>query len=579
MELHELGIIYNTVPNFLNFTNGKIIELFIIHKNKKSVFLVNIDFYDKYNKKKTGLFNIDIKNKKINSLNRDECLEYLNYLDLVNEKKVFTKIRSYIEISKKDKELIECNNYFVYFDNSLKIKKLNSESTITFEDNKKEINNNICILHSSPGLNTHYVQIQSDLIKKEEFIDITYSTKVNLSIKINGKEYTDFGNISQTINKNNFLDLLVEPLEASLLSRQLFGNLNFKMISPGEIVNMMFNISKTAKVGEIEATNNQKRKFRYITVLNNFEITEDEIYIGDVIFSKKINEVDIKKIKANSAKYTYVSIYISSENISDAKDIAIQKINNIKNFIELVEKNSCIFSMYNKSSNFSNWNINKLFVDFKLDDQFYIYNIFDSTQFVYGSNKSLTLKSYGNLNSESDIIKYKNQLEKIIYNYDEQKNKLFNAMFWLNKSLEVINSDLYHSIIYINIAIEYVAAKEKCPTLEDDYPDLKGVFTQIRELIDNQQLDKDHKKIIEDKFKSVINDNSINKRFFSMLKRLNIVYSKIQEDNYKKIRKARNDIIHNNEKIDITQHDIIDCYIFISKVIFYKITEDQNEYI
>ena len=298
-----------------------------------------------------------------------------------------------------------------------------------------------------------------------------------------------------------------------------------------------------------------------------------------MIFSKKINEVDIKKIKANSAKYTYVSIYISSENISDAKDIAIQKINNIKNFIELVEKNSCIFSMYNKSSNFSNWNINKLFVDFKLDDQFYIYNIFDSTQFVYGSNKSLTLKSYGNLNSESDIIKYKNQLEKIIYNYDEQKNKLFNAMFWLNKSLEVINSDLYHSIIYINIAIEYVAAKEKCPTLEDDYPDLKGVFTQIRELIDNQQLDKDHKKIIEDKFKSVINDNSINKRFFSMLKRLNIVYSKIQEDNYKKIRKARNDIIHNNEKIDITQHDIIDCYIFISKVIFYKITEDQNEYI
>ena len=152
-------------------------------------------------------------------------------------------------------------------------------------------------------------------------------------------------------------------------------------------------------------------------------------------------------------------------------------------------------------------------------------------------------------------------------------------MFWLNKSLEVINNDLYHSIIYINIAIEYVATNEKCTTLEDDYPDLKKVFTQIKELIDNQQLDKETKKIVNDKFKAVLNDNSINKRFFSMLKRLNIVYSESQENNYKRIRNARNNIVHNNEKVDITQHDIIDCYIFISKIIFYKITEGQNEYI
>ena len=49
--------------------------------------------------------------------------------------------------------------------------------------------------------------------------------------------------------------------------------------------------------------------------------------------------------------------------------------------------------------------------------------------------------------------------------------------------------------------------------------------------------------------------------------------------NYKSIRQARNDIIHNNNDIDVTQHNVIDCYMMISKVIFFKITEGQDEYI
>ena len=579
MELHELKIIYNKVPNFMNYSNGKIMELFIVHKNDKATFLVIIDFNDSSEKQKKGLFNLDLKHNKLNCLSKNDCIEYLEYFDLIRDKKVYSRIKEYVKRSKKDKELIEFNNHFVFIDNNSEILKFNSESTIIFAENKKMIKNNICILHSSPGLNTNYVQIDKNLIQKDEFKNIDYSTKVDLKIKIEDNEYIDFGNIKSTTNYDDKVSFLIEPLEASLLSKNLIGNLNFNKVSPGEIINVMLNTTKSARIGNIDAVNNIKRKFRYITILNNYEIDSDELFIGDIVFSKKIKEVDISKIKPSSSKYTYVSIYIIADNISNAKDEAIQKINNIKNFIELIEKNSCIYEMYNKGIVLSSWNIDKIFIDYKISDQFYIYNIFDSTQFVYGSNKSLTLKNYGFLNSESNIIKYKNQLEKIIYNYDKQKTKLFNAMFWLNKSLEVINNDLYHSIIYINIAIEYVATNEKCPTLEDDYPDLKKVFTQIKKLINNQQLDKETKKIVNDKFKAVLNDNSINKRFFSMLKRLNIVYSESQENNYKRIRNARNNIVHNNEKVDITQHDIIDCYIFISKIIFYKITEGQNEYI
>ena len=46
MKLHELNIIYKNVPNFFNYTNGKIVELFVIHKDNNSAFFVNISLID-----------------------------------------------------------------------------------------------------------------------------------------------------------------------------------------------------------------------------------------------------------------------------------------------------------------------------------------------------------------------------------------------------------------------------------------------------------------------------------------------------------------------------------------------------
>lgn len=68
MELHELGIIYTKVPNFMSYSDGKIMELFIIHKKNEAIFLVNVDFKDANGKKKMGLFNLDLENKRLNYL-------------------------------------------------------------------------------------------------------------------------------------------------------------------------------------------------------------------------------------------------------------------------------------------------------------------------------------------------------------------------------------------------------------------------------------------------------------------------------------------------------------------------------
>ena len=264
MELRNLGIIYNKVPNFMNYTDGKIIDLFLIYDNNEAFFAANIDFVDSNGKKKTGLFNIDIINNKLNFLCKKDCIKYLEYLDIVLNKNIFSKIKQYIEKCKNDKELIEYNNYFVFLDKNSVTNKANAESTITFNDNQKTIKNNLCILHCSSGLNTNYVKINDTLINKSDFINIDYSTKIELKIQIEDKDYTDFGNIKSTTKSDCELSFLIESLEASLLSKNLLDNLNFNKISPGEIINVILNTTKTARIGKIDATNNLKRKFKYI---------------------------------------------------------------------------------------------------------------------------------------------------------------------------------------------------------------------------------------------------------------------------------------------------------------------------
>ena len=59
-----------------------------------------------------------------------------------------------------------------------------------------------------------------------------------------------------------------------------------------------------------------------------------------------------------------------------------------------------------------------------------------------------------------------------------------------------------------------------------------------------------------------------------MLSKLKIEYTETQFKNYNKIRNARNDIIHGRKKVKIQKHDIIDFYMFLSKVMFYKLKEE-----
>ena len=70
MNLRELNIIYNKVPNFMQLTDGQIIGLYMIFENEFVQFAVEIRYSDK-DENKIGLFGFDIENKVIINLTKE----------------------------------------------------------------------------------------------------------------------------------------------------------------------------------------------------------------------------------------------------------------------------------------------------------------------------------------------------------------------------------------------------------------------------------------------------------------------------------------------------------------------------
>lgn len=574
MELYELGIINTQVSKFGPYTGGKIDNLYIVYNNKKISSYVSIIFQES---KKRGLFFYDINESKINSLNKKESEEVLPLIDNVLDKDTYSRFIHYITTSKKEKEIIEIDNSFIPIDSGSKNPGIDASAKIVIKEANKNLECLTCVLHSSYGPGKSFISFDCKNILKSDLQNINFSSIIDISLEFNSKEIVAFGNIIKLETKMENINMIIDSIPGHLLSKHILGELNFNNLSPGEMVNLIINSTKAVRVGQIDGTNINKRKFKYITILNNFDIADDEIFIGDIVISRRIKEKD--KFKFNSGKYVYISVYVVADTINEAKQVAFNKISNVINFIELVNKNSCFYKLYNKNKEYNNWNIDDLFVDFRLNDQFYIYNILFPQQCAYGSNKNLIIKNVGKISNTSEILEFKDQLESIVYNYDEKKNKMFNAVFWLNKTLQTLFYDINQSIIYINIAIEYSVSQESSHNCYDDYPELEEIVNDCKNIIDTKIVDKKLNGQVKNIISKIQYDNSVNARFFDMLKRMKIQLTEKQEKNYRDIRKARNSIIHNNEEIDITQQDIIECYMTVSKVVFYRITEGINEFV
>lgn len=574
MNLRDLHIIYKKVPDFMGMTDGKIIGLYMIYEDSYVQFMIEVKYKNKDNTK-IGLLAFDIENNRIDTLTKEQYIEVLEKINTVNRKNQYSQIANRLKEIKEIKNIVEYEEYFIVIKEESNQVRYVSDSNIKFNEINYKIKSNSSVLYCSPSIATSYTQIDINQIDKKKIESINCLTNVEVEILYKGKYYNDNGNIKKIQEQDGKIDVIIEPLEATLLEREIIGDVYFEGVTPEEILKVMASVSKSFSVGQVDFSMRKKRKYKYITILNNFKMEEEVLQINDIVFSKSVYGIDINKLRPNSDKYIYVSIYITADTIAEAKDIAVKKIKDIVNVLQLIQKNSCFYKLYNEKTEINNWDINTVFVEYKLSDSFYIFNIFENNQKIYGSNKGEYIKNYGRIDKTSDIVVYNDEINNIIARATEKENNLFNAIYWLNKGMEEINVDLNKCVIYLNIALEYCTNGEKGTSFFEQNEGAEEIFENINKYLDDN-YGKDKIAVgIKEKLRNTLCSASIKNRFEVMLSKLKIEYTETQFKNYNKIRDARNDIIHGRKKVKIQKHDIIDFYMFLSKVMFYKLKEES----
>ena len=573
MNLRELNIIYSKAPDFMQLTNAQIIGLYMIFENDFVQFAIEIRYSDNQ-ENKIGLFGFDIENKKILNLTKEEYINLLDKINKVNKGNQYFVIKKGLEKLKETKNIIECDKYFIVTDENTMQPKYKSKSYIDFNDIDYRINTSTSVLYCSPSIATSYTKFKIDKIDRDKLKDVNYLTNVDINIEYKDNMYNDFGNIRKIEKVSDELEVIIEPIQVTLLETLMMDEIYFNQITPQEMMKVMSNITNAFEVGNVDEEKRNVKKYKYITTLNNFEIIDDASQIGDIVFSKEIEDVEIKKIKPDSKKYIYVSTYVTAETIAEAQRIALQKIESTLNVMQLIEKNSYFYRLYNEKEEINEWDIRKIFIDYRLGEKFYIFNIFENNQSVYGSNREIIIKNYGYLGPKCDLVVYNDEINQLILNNTDKKDNLSNAIYWLNKGIEEINVDLSKCVLYLNIALEYCANGEKGESFFIQHEEAGEIFNSISDYIEEKYHNNEIATEMKNKLNWTLSSASLKNRFESMLKKLNINYTKEQFDTYNKIRDARNDIIHGRKKVDVQKHDIINCYMFLSKVMFYKLKEN-----
>lgn len=573
MNLRELNIIYSKAPDFMQLTNAQIIGLYMIFENDFVQFAIEIRYSDN-EENKIGLFGFDIENKKILNITKEEYINLLDKINKVNKGNQYFVIKKGLEKLKETKNIVECDKYFIVTDENTMQPKYKSKSYIDFNDIDYRINTSTSVLYCSPSIATSYTKFKIDKIDRDKLKDVNYLTNVDINIEYKDNMYNDFGNIRKIEKVSDELEVIIEPIQVTLLETLMMDEIYFNQITPQEMMKVMSNITNAFEVGNVDEEKRNVKKYKYITTLNNFEIIDDALQIGDIVFSKEIEDVEIKKIKPDSKKYIYVSTYVTAETIAEAQRIALQKIESTLNVMQLIEKNSYFYRLYNEKEEINEWDIRKIFIDYRFGEKFYIFNIFENNQSVYGSNREIIIKNYGYLGPKCDLVVYNDEINQLILNNTDKKDNLSNAIYWLNKGIEEINVDLSKCVLYLNIALEYCANGEKGESFFIQHEEAGEIFNSISDYIEEKYHNNEIATEMKNKLNWTLSSASLKNRFESMLKKLNINYTKEQFDTYNKIRDARNNIIHGRKKVDVQKHDIINCYMFLSKVMFYKLKEN-----
>ncbi len=424
-------------------------------------------------------------------------------------------------------------------------------------------------------------------LKKLKYIHFLDDIKIYIDATGKGKTH-EYTGVCTNVNLNNDkIKMILNPAGFYLMNKSRIKVFVSEKANP---LNLIYFITRSSGLPK-EKINiedfNWKARYLYTIIIPiiNLKLSNDSMGIGNVTFySSELRNTETEKFinileKQNEKfrAFCWAKIYIEGNNPYDVYVKGKQQIlRALDTLMHVVRSDSALLN-YSTEYKLTSWDKDQLIPKPDATTWVYIQNEITG-ELIITDIESLIMPNQlviqDNLMQKIDNIDwYEKMLIDLSYKKIKRLEPLFNALKWTRKSWDSEDKD--DKIIYAVIALEFVVAGEKAPSIiPQEYLQnvINGALNSFTTLFNGEdEIRSEYLRKLKNKLSQSLNNAPLFAKLDSLIERLDIPIRKQDIKLLKKARRIRNDLVHGRESKTLTNEEVWKVNTIINTIISHKL--------
>ncbi|PDZ65565.1 hypothetical protein CON30_19315 [Bacillus cereus] len=333
----------------------------------------------------------------------------------------------------------------------------------------------------------------------------------------------------------------------------------------------------------IEGFEKKKQSYNVYMLVQNLEIENNSFGIGNIEFYRMDSiDDDILEMKSElKEKFQGECIakaIVEAETPFDAYNSASSQIECALNALNFLVKQDSLYNLYSVEDSLTEWNRDLLVPKPTLTTVVNIVNNITGEVIIIDTNHIMEptkLDVNENLVQKIEQLSwYEDIVTKVM---DEESNEeiesVFNALKWLKRSWDA--SNIEDQIIFSNVTIEFLLSDEKVPPLMKKSlrkSVIESAVNTFKLNFDGGSEEKDKlSSDLKNKFSSSLTNAPLFIKLENLIQRFEIPFTEEDMKLLRKVRKARNDLVHGRGMEPLEKNELWKVNSIIGMLIAFKL--------
>lgn len=307
----------------------------------------------------------------------------------------------------------------------------------------------------------------------------------------------------------------------------------------------------------------------------NIGMGDINFYNKDHLFSKYSSLNEFYHQESIEHFQAFGQTIVEADNIFDAYQDALKKIQSAIELILLATKNDRIFNGYNLDFEFNRWSKFNLYQNPQCSTYYYVENIIGFEKIFSDSKKNRDNISLNiNPDTKEELLKleyYEKQFQKRLLNTSPQ---IFNSLKWLIRSWRAENVE--DKIIYTNISLEFLVDNVKTePYLPKDV--VKEFKNDLKSILNSKVIySEDIKMKIKEKSLGALSNPPLKVKVQKLISDLEVPISEKEFNKLWVVRSYRNDLVHGRGNLNIEPENVLVANLALGELITYQLKAEES---